>query len=447
MNWRKPLIYSLLYATGSKIPKYLKQIKKNEYLSAEQSERLANSKLEKLLLHASNNVPYYHTVLSECEVVSDGKIRLENFQNVPILTKEIIRNEGKNLYSKDYKTRKPYKNTSGGSTGEPVEFIQDKNYNDWNTACKIYFQLLCGYKTGQKQIKLWGSERDIFGQKEDIITRLKFGLFNIESLNSFRMSDEIMKQYVERINKIRPQLIWAYTGSIYELARFIKRNDLNIFQPKGVICTAETVTPDIREGLEDVFKCCILSQYGSREVGALGCQCAEQKAMHIFSLQNKVEILDSAMSPCPPGETGQLYITTLNNYSMPLIRYEIGDTAVGAEGRCPCTRGWPLIEKLTGRVSGHFKTKSGKIIHGEYFTHLFYAKKNIKRFRVIQKDYDAIIVELVADEQMAQSEINAITEKIKLIMGQGCDVAYEYKERIESGKSGKFLYTVCEIKE
>jgi len=129
MNWRKPVIYSLLYVSGSKIPQCLKIIKQLEFAGREQIEELANEKLERLLLHAYNNVPYYRKLLPECGVIKAGKVVLENFSGIPVLTKEIIRAEGKNLYSSDYKSRKPYENTSGGSTGEPVKFIQDKEYD------------------------------------------------------------------------------------------------------------------------------------------------------------------------------------------------------------------------------------------------------------------------------------------------------------------------------
>ena len=129
MNWRKPLIYLSLYAAGNRIPYYLKQIKKYEFLSREKTAELTKRKLETLLLHTHNNVPYYHQILSSCGVVKDNKVDLANFSRIPVLTKEIIRREGKNLYSSDYKKRKPYENTSGGSTGEPVRFIQDAEYD------------------------------------------------------------------------------------------------------------------------------------------------------------------------------------------------------------------------------------------------------------------------------------------------------------------------------
>ena len=98
----------------------------------------------------------------------------------------------------------------------------------------------------------------------------------------------------------------------------------------------------------------------------------------------KVEILDEKFKHCMVGQMGEIYFTTLHNYSMPLIRYEIGDTAIVSEKKvCSCKRGWPLIRSVTGRTSNHFKTRDGGIVHGEYFTHLFYGKDEIRKFQVM----------------------------------------------------------------
>ena len=136
MNWRKPVIFGLLHLTGSGIPKYRKEIEELQYKPQDEIRRYQENKLKQLLLHAYENVPYYNKILKDSEVVIDGNVILANFSRIPLLTKEIIRKEGTNLYSKDYKSRKPYENTSGGSTGEPVKFIQDKQYWHMNIAQK-----------------------------------------------------------------------------------------------------------------------------------------------------------------------------------------------------------------------------------------------------------------------------------------------------------------------
>jgi phenylacetate-CoA ligase len=152
------------------------------------------------------------------------------------------------------------------------------------------------------------------------------------------------------------------------------------------------------------------------------------------------------MNPCQPGEQGKVYLTTMNNFSMPLIRYDIGDTAIVAENsQCSCGRGWPLIRTVTGRTSDHFKTRDGKIIHGEYFTHLLYHRENVKKFRFIQHDYDDVELLMEVDDNVDPDIIRDIESKVKFVLGEKCSVKFKQVNHIPPSKSGKYRYTISEI--
>jgi phenylacetate-CoA ligase len=407
---------------------------------------MQNEKLKQLLKHAYEKIPYYNKFLSKAGVVVNKDVNLENFQNIPVLTKEIIRTEGENLYSKDYQNRGWYPNTSGGSTGEPVKFIQDRNYGAWSYACRFYYNLIAGKDTGEKEIKLWGSEQDILEGAEKISTRLRRWGFNVILLNSFAMSDDIMAQYVDKWNSFKPKMVWAYTSSIYEFAEYIKRSGSKICSPASIICTAETLTENVRNFIEEVFASPALNQYGSREVGVIACECLRKEGLHTFPEHNKIEILDHNLDHCAPGKMGDIYVTTLNNYSMPLIRYQIGDTAVVSEKEvCSCGRGWPRINALTGRTSDHFRTKDGKLVHGEYFTHLFYNKSEIRRFRVVQHDYDDIEILIEPTNKVSRETLLDIEKRTKLVLGEQCDITFSITEQIPRSPSGKYRYTISEV--
>ena len=197
MNWRKSVIYALLYISGSKIPKYLKEIKRIEKFPAEKIMEYQNEKLKKLLLHSYKNVPYYQKVLTKAGVIENGIVKLENYSKIPILTKEIIRKEKENLFSKDYKKRKFYLNTSGGSTGEPVKFIQDKRYDEWNTATKIFYNQMLGKEMGEIEIKFWGSERDIIEGNLKFKDRVINFLYNRKFFNSYNLNEKNINKLIK----------------------------------------------------------------------------------------------------------------------------------------------------------------------------------------------------------------------------------------------------------
>ncbi len=446
MNWRKLVIYLFFWKDGTDILRYMREINTVQFYSRDKIQQLQEKELKDLLLHAYNNVPYYKEVFDSIELIQDGEVDLSRFSDIPILNKEIIREQKEQLYSKDKETRKWYKNTSGGSTGVPVEFIQDMTYRDKSWANKILYNRMLGKDEGQREVKLWGSERDIFQGSESLKARIQNWIYNRMLLNSFKMSEKQMGEYVKKINEFKPVSIWAYVDSAYELARYIEKNKLKVHSPTAILVTAGTVYPKIKKYISEVFQAPVYNQYGSREAGDMACECPEQNGLHVYEYLYKFEILDQKLQPCPPGEVGEIYVTLLMNYSMPLIRYKIGDTASWTgEESCACGRNLPLINDVHGRVTDHFKLEDGTLIHGEYFTHLFYFRPWIKKFQVVQEKYNVVHCYVVVQGEEDKKDTQDIIDKIQLVMGDACTVEIKRVEDIPPSKSGKYLYTKSNV--
>jgi phenylacetate-CoA ligase len=435
-NWRKPVIYTLLYIGRRDIIRNIREIKHIERFSVREQNDYQMHKLMIVLSHAYRNVPYYKRILEKTGIVKDGDVLLSGFDKIPFLTKEIIRKEKDNLYSTDRRKRKSYENTSGGSTGEPVKFLQDKCYEGWNIATKLYFfNMLFKKEIGQPEACLWGSERDIYKNSLGLKAIIINFLYNRLFLNFFRASDDIFYNYIEKMNVLKPMSIWAYVEAADTLARFIKKNNLYIESPKFIISTAGTLHPEMRILIENVFSCPVYNQYGSRETGPMAIECKERKGFHEFFWMNYIEIIDS-----------RVYVTSLNNFSMPLIRYDIGDIAEKSKIiRCRCGRAGLKFKQIEGREANFFKTPSGGVVHGEYFTHQFYFVDWIKKFQIVQKDYDLILFNIVLNSKKNTADISKIEANTRLVMGKSCRIEWVFVDEIDSSQSGKYFYTICKI--
>jgi phenylacetate-CoA ligase len=359
-----------------------------------------------------------------------------------------MRKEFKDIYKIKDDVKWSY-NSSGGSTGEPVKFIQDFDYAAHSDAMARLQYEWAGCKLGDLIIKLWGSEKDITKEKQSVRHIFANWVKSVYLLNSFLMDENKMKAYVDIINKKRPKLILAYAQSIYELAKFIEKNKLKVFAPGAIMTSAGTLYPSFRNTIESVFKCHVFNRYGSREVGAVACECEEHKGLHISIFTHYVEILNKYLQPCKEGETGRVYVTLLTNFTMPLIRYEIGDMAVFTQKKCSCKRGLPVLKDVVGRETDVFKTKDGRIIPGEFFIHFIGVVHNqgfISKFQVIQKDYDLIQIKLVlSSKQLFDKSKGKIEESIKKVMGEKCKIEFKIVKDIKSTKSGKYRYTTREF--
>ena len=452
MNWRKPLLRSILNVKDAlqgsccATTRFYDEILAMEFSDRATIEECQNRRLQELLVHCHRHVPYYRKVLEDTGVVRDGKVQLDRFKGIPLLAKDTIRENREDLISDEHGSRHTYHNTSGGSTGEPVDLLQDNLYKSMNWATVLFYNHVLGKELGEKEVKLWGSERDILKGSFGTKAKIENFLYNRLLLNSFRMTPGTMREYVEKINRFRPKSIWAYVDSILELARFVENEGLVVHPVPVTITTAGTLTPEVREYVERRIGTSVYNQYGSREVGPIAAECGTEKNLHLFEWSQYVEVVDSDGNPVGPGETGEVVITLFSNYSMPLVRYRIGDTAVQSDGVCSCGHNTRLLGAVTGRLTDYFVRRDGTLVHGEYFTHIFYHRGWARRFQVVQEEYDRIVNNIEVKDPPGRVEEEEVEQAIRAAMGSSCQVEFQYVDRIEPSPSGKYLYTLSKVK-
>ena len=445
MNWRKPTYLSYAALRGYRFPSLLTRYSR-EYERGAGGETVTQA-LTRLLRHCRQSVPFYADALRRL-----GDSRLENadpveyLSRLPVLTKETIRANFSKLQSTDLGRRKWSYNTSGGSTGEPVRLIQDREYEDRCKAISLLYYSLLGSNVGQPMVWLWGSERDLEGTETN---KAKFfnWLTNTTWLNAYRMSPERMPEYIAILNRVRPSLILAYAQSAYELARFIERERLSLTPQRAVVTTAGTLYPFMREKIAQVFGCEVYNQYGSREVSVIGCELPGMNELWVPPWSNFVEILDDEGTPARPGEEGNIVVTCLTNYAMPLVRYRIGDRgALTPKPPADADSTAQVLKYVSGRNMDMFRTRNETLVDSQYFIHLLYFRPWVWKFQVVQTSHDRVLFKVVGpNPRPPGSELEEIASKSRLVMGENCRIDFEFSDELPPHPSGKYRYTISEI--
>ena len=396
---------------------------------------MSSKHLRNLLLFVQEHNAHYSGLL--------GNGQLES---LPILTKEKIRQHFDELQSK-LQGPSTYRNSSGGSTGRPTTLIQDANYASWlNATHGYYFREFLGIEMNTvKNVWLWGSERDTLQLRDrNILGRAAHFLSNKIFLNTFDVDDKTWLNYIEVIRRYRPHYVAGYAGSLYQMARVAKRHNVRLFRPSLVYSSAELLRDFMRSEIEEQFNARVYDYYGSREVGAIAGECVRGNK-HVFVMNNLIEVFNSNDALLPEGSEGRLVVTNLHNYSFPLIRYDIGDTGTLSPHSCSCGSSLPVLEQLSGRITDHFILADGKLVHGEFFTHLFYFRDWVEQFQVDQLEYDRLRIRVVRSGAANEQDIRDISYNIQLVMGQNCKLDWEFVETIDLSPQGKFLFTRCLI--
>lgn len=414
---------------------------KSQWLPFEEVDRIRLAKAQRLVRHAYAHVPYYRSIMDQSGFDPERFRYMDQLSVLPVLTKQIIQEQGQKLVSQAFTPEQYYCNHTGGSTGHPLTFWQSYEYEAWGLADIWRNFYMCGHLPGERKAFLWGSDYDAThhkGWRERIFQDLLRE--NMVWINTFELTEALLERSARLLAKFQPGLIVAYVSSATMLARFVKERGIEGIRPKAIQTSAEVLTPAQRALLTEVFGCPVFDRYGCREVGNIGHECQAHEGLHLLCENNYAEFLNEGRSVAL-GETGLITVTNLNNLAMPFIRYQNGDLGRPSGRTCSCGRGLPLMDMVDGRSTDVIETPSGKLLHGEFFTHLFYKLSGIRQFQVVQQEEGLLLVKIVPLTGFERNSVESFLRQAILEHGDPqFRIEFQLLDAIPPSSSGKFRF-------
>ena len=137
----------------------------------------------------------------------------------------------------------------------------------------------------------------------------------------------------EALEKEKPDTFVGMPVQLLSLLRVCGRGSLRRALVSGDACSAAVIA-----GCETILGTKLFPHYGSREMALGGAICCPAHAgLHLRENHVIAEIVDEGGEVLPPGEWGELVVTTIGMEAMPLIRYRTGDCTRVIPGCCPCS--------------------------------------------------------------------------------------------------------------
>lgn len=426
--------------------KNLKILNNTQWLSIGDLEHLQNKKLKRILTHAYENVPYYHRIFKTLSLKPSDIKTHDDLKKLPILTKDIIRKNLHDLLPVNRTKNALIPTATGGSTGEPMKFFIDVNWQAWNMAAAYRQWSWAGYNVGDRLIYLWSSPQDIYLQ-EALKNKLLNMFHRTLYLDALQLTEKTMDDYIKIIRTYKPKTINAYASAVHILAQYIEKKGIDDIHPMAILTSCEMLFPFQREVIERAFGCSVYDYYSGRDTTFHAGECPEHDGYHMAIENAVVEFLKNN-EMISSGEVGKMIITDLENYAMPFIRYEIGDLGQLSDEKCPCGRNLPVLKEISGRIRDVIVTKDGKYLTGAFISTLFYDKKGktkgIKQYQFIQQTKDHAILKIVKDEDFSQKKLDKIIEKIISQCGD-MRIDTEFVNIILPTPSGKYRSVMSEV--
>ncbi|MBL4868783.1 MAG: hypothetical protein JKY67_20665 [Pseudomonadales bacterium] len=114
---------------------------------------------------------------------------------------------------------------------------------------------------------------------------------------------------------------------------------------------------------------------------------------------------------------------------------------------CSCGRSLPLMGAVEGRTGDFFVTNNGSMVHGEYFTHLFYGIPEVQKFQMIQESLEDIQLKIVETPDAKNRDyLNIVISKTMEMLGEQTKISTHFVDHIPPTASGKSLFTISKVK-
>jgi phenylacetate-CoA ligase len=383
---------------------------------------------------SSTYVPYYQDLMVKQNLRLTDFRCLDDLQKIPLLTKNILRDSGTSMINTTYSDYDLVANSTSGSTGETTRFYSDRNSYPFNLALHIRQHDWMNIDYFVRQFWIWGASFSVIPKKHNqFVSKLKRRI----NVSSYHLSSSDVEDIIKRINLYKPYLIGAYPSHLSLIAETAKTRLEH--RPRAISLSGEMTYPEQLEQIRDFFHAPVFNYYGARDGSLIAQECEKHTGLHIFAENVIVEILDENNKPVTDG-IGRIVLTLLNNYAMPLIRYEIGDLAEVNNDMwspCPCGRTLPRLSKIIGRTFDIVKFPNGNKVGGTFWTFLLKTEYGVKNFSVFQDKFGTINIKYLRDRGI-KVDTNPILQKILEHGGATTQVTFEEVSELDNHtKNGK----------
>jgi phenylacetate-CoA ligase len=434
--------------------KYYHWLQQTQWWSPEQLRDLQSKKLKALIKHAYENVPYYRRIFDERGLTVKDIQTTDDLIKLPILTKNDIRQNYQDILAKNFKMLKPIASSTSGSSGEPLQYYITKDVASINWAGMFRGWGWSDYLPGDKRVNIGGSAM-VPVKSLDFQKRIRLFLERTILVSTLDMNEQKMNDYVKKLLRYKPRYIYGYASSIYLLAEYLIKHNIDGIQPRCIFSTSELLLLHYRTTIQKAFHSQVIDCYGSYDGGSQAIECSSHDGYHITSEKTIIEFVDRIGKPVNIGQPGEIICTDLYNYAMPFIRYAVGDVGVLENKVCSCGRGLPLMKSIEGRSLDFIFLPNGKKIRGLDFVDVFY-QYNIKddpnelatiiRFQIVQNTLDELIIRIVQEASPTEDEIKYIKSKIGDILAYPLNIKVEFTNALEDSISGKRKFIISNIR-
>jgi phenylacetate-CoA ligase len=377
-----------------------------------------------LVRYAMRSTPWYAQRLAHLDGgdFTDGAV----FEKIPVLEKENLRDHYEDLVARDSGVKRSSVARTGGSTGQPLRVLKDFTIRPATLTWRL--------------MQWWGVDP---ADNSASIERLPWKGLRHQANEAFwwptrkanvdagSMRVEDLQHFAERLQRVKPRMLWGYASSLHEFARAVEQHGWDVPAPVAISSTAAPLTAHQSADIERILGAPVYETYRAAELSLIAGQCEKRRGMHIQADHKLLEIVDEDGRRVPDGEPGEIVVTDLLNRAQPILRYRLGDVGVIDTEPCACGRPFPVLKSLLGRSNDVLRTPTG-LVSIYSFASAFSKDPAISQYQIHQMaDYSLVLKVVPSSDDVTLVDLNSALRVLAGEFKGELQVSAELVPRIE----------------
>jgi phenylacetate-CoA ligase len=284
-----------------------------------------------------------------------------------------------------------------------------------------------GVRLGDRRLDIWGATE--FAPPKRALHRISRRIWRHDRLSAFETTDAEVDAQLRYAVRFRPTLLRGYASAVYRFAQRAAALGIRLPTLRAISTSADALLPSMRRTIEEAFGVPAFDQYGCGEVLAIAFECEAHHALHVAEEHVVVEI------DAPAGHEGDVLVTDLDNYAMPLLRYRNGDCGIVETTPCPCGRPGMLLRSPVGRAGECIVLPDSRRYNRTFFNRFFADYPSVRAYQIRQPGPASI--EVVVEHVGQEEDLRGMQQRLRDRIPGLLDLRFR-TATIRPGPSGKF---------
>lgn len=394
--------------------------------SRDEIQNIQLKKIKRIVEVAYDKSDFYHQYYKNNGFHPDMLTRYEDINLIPIVKRAALKNAPVESILTTHDLSKLHLHTTSGSSGIPVKFY----YTSKEETLKNYGVMRAYMMMGMKPTDMTVALRDPIDIRKPGIYE-KLGVMAYDYYNIYDDTNDIYNRICDKYDKI--DILKGMPSDLMNLCYEIRRGHKKFPRVRMLISDSEVLDDFSRQYISDTIGTQILDYYASVENGCIAFQMPGSQKY--FLNEDQVLVQQEDLS----NNISDAIVTNLRNVTFPIIRYQIGDVIDFGDGISDLYNvKLRTIDRIHGKYLDFIVLPDESIVSPhvpkQELTHL----PGIKKFQIIQTDFDKVTVTIEKDDNFEDSTEDKILTSLNTVFKNMVDCKIIYDESLSKKTKNKF---------